>query len=105
MVDSVKPGEMAHFEASDSTLFAQVHVSVLVCRAERFNACMHQRHIKQRLSDIQSTLIISNFKLLSEILRDIRTPTYQLCRIEETIIRTTTCNKYICNWTLRLEIY
>ena len=48
---------------------------------------------------IQSTLIISNSKRLSEILRDIRTSTYQICRIEEKIIRTTTFNKYICIWT------
>ena len=44
---------------------------------------------------IQSTLVISNSKGLSEILRDIRTSTYQICRIEEKIIRTTTFNKYI----------
>ena len=49
---------------------------------------------------VQSTLVISNSKGLSEILRDIRTSTYQICRIEEKIIRTTTFNKYICNWTL-----
>ena len=52
---------------------------------------------------LQSTLVISNSKGLSEILRDIRTSTYQSCRIEEKIVRTTTFNKYICNWTL--EIY
>ena len=48
---------------------------------------------------IQSTLVISNSKGLSEILRDIRTSTYQVCRIEEKIIRITTFNKCICNWT------
>ena len=48
---------------------------------------------------VQSTLVISNSKGLSEILRDIRTSTYQICRIEEKIIRITTFNKYICNWT------
>ena len=32
---------------------------------------------------IQSTLVISNSKGLSEILRDIRSSTYQVCRIEE----------------------
>ena len=50
-------------------------------------------------NQIQSTLVISNSKGLSEILRDIRTSTYQICRIEEKIIRTATFNKYICNWT------
>ena len=39
------------------------------------------------------------FKGLAEILRDIRTSTYQICRFEEKLIRTTTFNKYICNWT------
>ena len=37
-------------------------------------------------NDIQSTLVISNSKGLSEILRDIRSSTYQVCRIEERII-------------------
>ena len=50
--------------------------------------------------DIQSTLVIWNSKGLSETLRGIRTPTYQIFRIEEKIIRTTTFNKFICNWTL-----
>ena len=46
---------------------------------------------------VQSTLVISNSKGLSGTLRDIRTSIF---RIEEKIIRTTTFNKYICNWTL-----
>ena len=50
-----------------------------------------------------STLVISNSKGLSEILRDIRSSTYQICRIEEKIIRTTSFNKYICNWTLEVR--
>ena len=52
---------------------------------------------------IQSTLVISNSKGLSEILRDIRTSTYQICRIEEKIIRTTTFDKYMYNWTLEVR--
>ena len=48
---------------------------------------------------IQSTLVISNSRGLSEILRDIRTSTYQICRIEEKLIRLTTFNKYMCNLT------
>ena len=52
---------------------------------------------------IQSTLVISNSKGPSEILRDIRTSTYQICRIEEKIIPTTTFNKYICNLTLEVR--
>ena len=54
-------------------------------------------------SSIQSTLVISNSKGLSEILRDIRTLTYQICRIEEKLIRLTTFNKYMCNWTLEVR--
>ena len=34
---------------------------------------------------IQSTLVILNSKGLSEILRDIRASTYQICRTEEEI--------------------
>ena len=52
---------------------------------------------------ILSTLVISNSKGPSEILRDIRTSTYQICKIEEKIIRTTTFNKYVCNWTLEFR--
>ena len=52
---------------------------------------------------VQSTFAISNSKGLSEILPDIRTSTYQICRIEEKIIRTTLFNKYICNWTLEVR--
>ena len=55
------------------------------------------------LFKLQSTLVISNSNGLSEILRDIRTSTYQICRIEEKIIRLTTFNKYICNWTLEVR--
>ena len=53
--------------------------------------------------DIQSTLVISNSKGLSEILRDIRSSTYQVCRIEEKIIRLTTFNKLIGNWTFEVR--
>ena len=49
---------------------------------------------------IQSTLVISNSKGRSEILRYIRTSTYQICRIEEKLTQLTTFNKYMCNWTL-----
>ena len=54
------------------------------------------------LMQIQSTLVISNSKGLYETLRDIRTSTYQICRIEEKLIRLTTFNKYMCNWTLEV---
>ena len=50
-----------------------------------------------KVSKIQSTLVISNSKGLSETLRDVHTSTYQIFRIEE---KTTTFNKFICNWIL-----
>ena len=50
-------------------------------------------------NSIQSTLVISNSKGLCEIFRDIRTSTYQICRIEESITRPTVFNKCICNLT------
>ena len=42
---------------------------------------------------IQSTLVISKSKGPSETLRDIRTSTYQMCRIEENTNRTTKFHK------------
>ena len=56
-----------------------------------------QKQRFDKILQIQSTLVISNTKELSEILRNIRTSTYQIYRIEEKIIRLTTFNKYICN--------
>ena len=55
------------------------------------------------IKNIQSTLVISNSKGLSEILRDIRSSTYQVCRIEEKIILITTFNKMIGNWTYEVR--
>ena len=49
--------------------------------------------------NVQSTLVISESKRPSEILRDIRTLTYQICRIEDKINQTTTFHKCICNLT------
>ena len=48
---------------------------------------------------LQSTLVISKSKGLSEILWDIHISTYQNCRIKEKINWTTTFNKCICDWT------
>ena len=53
--------------------------------------------------ELQSTLVISNPKGFSKILRDIRTSTYQICRLEEKINRTTAFNKCICNWILEVR--
>ena len=61
------------------------------------------KHSGANVLHIQSTLVISISKGPSKILRDIRTSTYQICRIEEKIIRITTFNKYICTWTLEVR--
>ena len=52
---------------------------------------------------VQSTLVISNSKGLSEILRGIRASTYQIFRIEEKLIQLITFNKYMCKWTLEVR--
>ena len=70
----------------------------------RYNGfCVIRDRVITALQYIQSTLIISNSKGLSELLRDNRTSTYQICRSEEKIFRITTFNKYICNWTLEVR--
>ena len=48
---------------------------------------------------VQSTLVISKSKGPAETLRDIRTSTYQMCRIEENTKRTTKFHKWTCNLT------
>ena len=45
------------------------------------------------LNDIQSTFVILKSKGLSNILQDIRASTYQICRTEEKINRTTPFHK------------
>ena len=47
------------------------------------NQTISQRLALNQAMQLQSTLVISNSKGLSEILRDIRTSTYQICRIGE----------------------
>ena len=48
---------------------------------------VHQ--MNRQISELQSTLVISKSKGSAETLRDIRTSTYQMCRIEENTKRTT----------------
>ena len=48
---------------------------------------------------LQSTLVISKSKGPFETLPDIRTSTYQICRIEENTKRTTKFHKWTCNLT------
>ena len=49
--------------------------------------------LSEREERIQSTLVISKSKGPSETLRDIRSSTYQMCRIEENTNRTTKFHK------------
>ena len=48
---------------------------------------------------VQSSLVISKSKGPSATLRDIRTSTYQMCRIEENTNQTTKFHKWTCNLT------
>ena len=50
-------------------------------------------HVFSGVIDIQSTLVIAKSKGPSETLQDIRTSTYQICRIEENTNRTTKFHK------------
>ena len=52
------------------------------CRSSMSTNSMLRSRIMEK-GQIQSTFIISNSKGLSEIIRDIRTSTYQVCRIKE----------------------
>ena len=56
-----------------------------------------------RVISVQSALVISNSKGLSEIHQDTRTLTYQICRIEKNL--TTECPIFICNLTPLHKIY
>ena len=64
-----------------------------IVRGLRPSVCSFSRAFVRRHSEIQSTLVISKSKGPSNILRDIRTSTYQICRIEEKINKTTTFHK------------
>ena len=50
-------------------------------------------------NQLQSTLVISKSKGLSEIHRDICTLTYQICKTEEKISRTKNFTNEVCNLT------
>ena len=59
---------------------------------QRFPIAMKMADFKEKVK-LQSTLVISNLKGPSETLRDIRSSTYQIFRIEENTNRTTKFNK------------
>ena len=73
------------------------------CGSIGLQTLANRSHFEDTQNEIQSTLVISNSKGLSEILRDIRSSTYQVCRIEEKIIWLTTFNKLIGNWTFEVR--
>ena len=76
-----------------NTSFHKKHSPSLFVKANTMCA-EHRPSFLRKL--IQSTLVSSNSKGLSEILRDIRSSTYQIFRIEEKIIRLITFKKLIC---------
>ena len=102
----IRSAPLRHFEWVPATYFCG-EIRKISCRYPliwRYVEYQENRIFDwQKLVLIQSTLVISNSMGNSEILRDIRTSTYQIYRIEEKIIRTTTFNKYICNWTLEVR--
>ena len=63
-----------------------------------FSPCFWETIQKWPTFVIQSTLVILKSNGLTEKLRDIRTSTYQIFRIEEKN-QTATFHKRICNWT------
>ena len=54
---------------------------------------------------IQSTLVISKSKAPSETLRNIRTSTYQICRVEENTNQISKFHKRTCNLTPLVRMY
>ena len=62
-------------------------VAALLTKADglTFTFSMLGKNVSRRHFKIKSTLAISKSKRLSEILRDIRTSIYQICRIEKNI--------------------
>ena len=81
------------------TYFTQREKTDLMSYAKLSSDLPARPPLSVNMLHVQSTLVISNSKGLSEILRDIRTSTYQICRIEEKLIRLTTFNKYMCSLT------
>ena len=65
-----------------------------------FNSCFCSSSWPYNRIQMYMSLVISNSKGPPETLRDIRASSYQIFRIEEKTIRTTTFNKFICNWAL-----
>ena len=62
-------------------------------------------HYENTIIQIQSTLVISNSKGLSEILRDICTSRYQVWSIEEKWIEQPHFTNVYVIWFLEIEIY
>ena len=60
----------------------------------RQNLRLTSTNFKTALGKIQSTLVISKLKGFSETLRDIRTSTYHIFRIEENTNRTTKLHNF-----------
>ena len=62
-------------------------------KAELFLLNARSFILRRHIFKIQSTLVISKSKGPAETLRDIRTSTYQMCRIEENTKGTTKIHK------------
>ena len=83
--------------------FATIHVLPFLNNPKALNLsyntdldfwdCFGRKMLSYNQRNIQSTLAISKSKGLSETLQDIRTSTYQMCKIEENTNRTTKFHK------------
>ena len=65
------------------TPIVPLYTHVVTVHVDSTYPCFHYMILENVGLHIQSTLVISKSKGLSEILRDIRTSTYQICRIEK----------------------
>ena len=66
---------------------------ILALSYQQMSVINFKLNIGQPVHVVQSTLVILNWKGPSETFRDIRTSTYQMCRIEENTNRTTKFHK------------
>ena len=80
----------ALYKYSKTFIFG-VHLILAIIAVKENNAKIEVR--RYLMFNIQSTLVISKSKGPSEKLRDIRTSTYQICRIEENANQTTKFHK------------
>ena len=103
-LQTVETGEEAKMEPTSEQPQTEQPSPLRVPTPEGSTAQVPSDQLSAQGKYIQSALVISNFKGLSEIHRDTRTSTYQISRIEKKNL-TTKCPKIICNLTPLQKIY